>query len=200
LNAAAVIIIIDRVEAWFSDKPRMGVLTRCAILLWGALFVFNSLFLDSAGLAYGVWGRWESKHIPGSSFSEPRLVGFTSFDTDYVNFVNDGLALAQRCRRPGDTIVSLDFSNPFSYAFGTRPAWGGTSTGLQFDTNFDDTHRIAPERLFGHAALLMVPQPRRFSDPTLADNLPRVYGPYIQQHFHLIGETDLWRAYRSNDQ
>jgi hypothetical protein len=199
LDAVAVVIIMDRVAACFFDKPHTETLMHSAVLLWGALFVFNSLFLDGMGVAYGVWGRWSVQSIPGSTFTAPTLAGFSSFDTGYVHFINDGLALAQQYRRPDDTIASLDFSNPFSYAFAIRPAWGGASTGLQFRTNFDDTHKIPPDYLFGHASLLMMPQPEQFSDFTLPGNISRVYGQYIQKHFHLVGETDLWRAYRNNN-
>src|SRR5581483_3023203 len=137
LDAVAVVIIMDRVAACFFDKPHTETLMHSAVLLWGALFVFNSLFLDGMGVAYGVWGRWSVQSIPGSTFTAPTLAGFSSFDTGYVHFINDGLALAQQYRRPDDTIASLDFSNPFPYAFAIRPAWGGASTGLQFRTNFD---------------------------------------------------------------
>jgi len=200
LNAVAAIIIMDRIAAEFIGKPRAETLMRAAVLVLGALFVFNSIFLDGIGVAYGVWSRWSVQSIPGSTFKAPTLAGFSTFDTNYIHYIDDGLELAQQYRRPGDTIACLEFSNPFSYAFRIRPAWGGTPTGLQFRTNFDDTHKIPPDRLFGHADLLMMPQPDRFSDPTLAANIPRVYGPYIQRHFHLVGETEFWRAYRNNNE
>jgi hypothetical protein len=198
LNAVAALIVVDRVETLFSARPRTETLMRCGVLLWGAWFIFTSLLLDTTGLAYSVRKRMTVTKVPGSTFSAPTLAGFSTFDVGYVEFVNDGLALARQYRRPGDTIMSLDFSNPFSYTFRVRPAWGGTSVGLQFGTNFDDKNHIEPDRLFGHASLVMIPQPQMFSDWTLAANLPRLYEPWLRQHFHMVGETAFWRAYRNN--
>jgi len=137
-------------------------------------------------------------NLSGSTFNEPGLAGFSTFDVGYAHFVNNGLALARQYRRPDDTIMSLDYSNPFSYAFRIPPAWGGTPMGLQYRTNFDDRNHVEPERLFGHASLVMIPQPQAFSDYTLAGSIPRIYGPWLEQHFHLIGETVFWRLYRNN--
>jgi hypothetical protein len=198
LNAVAAVILVDLVETRFSARPRTETLMRCGVLLWGAWFIFTSLFLDATGLAYSVYARMAVTRVPGSTFSAPTLAGFSTFDVGYVEFVNDGLALARQHRKPDDTIMSLDFSNPFSYTFRVRPARGGTPIGLQFDTNFNDKNHIEPDRLFGHASLVMIPQPQMFSDWSLAANIPRLYGPWLQQHFHLIGETAFWRAYRNN--
>ncbi len=198
LDAVAAVIIIDRMATRFSAMPRTETPMRCAVGLWGAWFIFTSLFLDATGLAYAAYSRRAVARVPGSTFDAPTLAGFSSFDLNYVAFVNDGVALARQHLRPDDSVVSLDFSNPFSFAFQLKPASGGTSMGLQFGTNFDDQHHIEPDRLFGHASLVMIPQRRMFTDWSLAANLPRLYGPWLEQHFHLIGETPLWRAYRNN--
>ncbi len=199
LNSVAVVLIIDQVEAFFAARPRAETLMRGAVLLWGALFIFTPLFLDATGLVYAARGRMSVASVSGTIFTEPALAGFSAFDVNYVHFVDDGLALARQHRRPDDTIMSLDFSNPFSYAFRIRPAAGGTPMGMQFRTNFDDDNHVGPERLFGHASLVMIPQPAAFSDFSLASNIPRIYGPWLERHFHLIGETALWRAYRNNN-
>jgi hypothetical protein len=208
LNAVAAVIVIDRVEAYFSARERSGAgrwearfsesAMRCAVLLWGALFIFTPLFLDAAGLGYAARGRTSVLKVSGSTFNEPGLAGFSTFDSGYAHFVNDGLELARQHRRPDDTIMSLDFSNPFSYALRIGPAWGGTPMGMQFRTNFDDNNHVEPERLFGHASLVMIPQPETFSNSSLAGSIPRIYGAWLEKHFHLIGETVFWRVYRNN--
>jgi hypothetical protein len=203
LNAVAAVIIVDRVQACFfagvrSESVGSESIMCCSVLLSGAMFIFVPLFLDAAGLGYAVHARDSVATLSGSTFNEPTLAGFSTFDVGYVHFVNNGLALAQQNRRPNDTIVSLDYSNPFSYAFRIRPAWGGTPMGIQFRTNFDDRNHVEPERLFGHASLVMIPQPQTFSDYTLAANIPRIYGPWLEHHFHLIGETVFWRVYRND--
>jgi hypothetical protein len=203
LNAVAAVIIVDRVQSQRSEAARSEaalseVTLRCALLLFGAMFILVSLFLDATGLAFAAHARRSVANLSGSTFNEPALAGFSTFDVGYAHFVNNGLALARQYRRPDDTIMSLDYSNPFSYAFRIRPAWGGTPMGLQFRTNFDDRNHVEPERLFGHASLVMIPQPQAFSDYTLAGNIPRIYGPWLERHFHLIGETVFWRLYRNN--
>ena len=112
-----------------------------------------------------------------------------------MSFVNDGIDLVQRNRRPGDSLTSLDFSNPFSYSLGMKPVKGGM-VDLQYRTNFDDFHAPSPERLMAGATLVMVP--RAFSDGTLTMSVPRIFGPYLESHFHRIGESQQWRLYRQN--
>ena len=91
--------------------------------------------------------------------------------------------------------MSLDFSNPFSFALGMKPARGG-AVDLGYRINFDDTHRLSAERLFGEASLVAVPI--YFLEPSLTDSVPRLYGPYLKDHFQLIGESMRWRLYRHN--
>jgi hypothetical protein len=45
----------------------------------------------------------------------------------------------------------------------------------------------------------MIPQPGAFSNFSLAGSIPRIYGSWLEQHFHLIGETVFWRVYRNNN-
>ena len=111
----------------------------------------------------------------------------------YQTFVDDGLKLLRQNQKPDDTVMSLDFTNPFSFQLGMKPAPGGT-TALQFQTTFSDAHRPSAERLFGSAKLVMVP--KKFSDGTLQESIPRLYGPYLNSHFKLVAESAQWRLYR----
>jgi hypothetical protein len=104
--------------------------------------------------------------------------------------------LLGKYRRQNDTVIALDFSNPFSFALGMKPAWGGF-TCLPSRSTFDDTHRPSAERCFGHASLVMLP--KKLPDQILTTVIPRLYGPYLASHFQLIAETALGQLYRHND-
>jgi hypothetical protein len=136
---------------------------------------------------------WEE--APHAAFQADVLAGFRTYETHYVDLVNDGLRLLNQHRKADDTVMALDFSNPFSYALGMPPAPGGATT-LHYRGNFSDAHHPAPERLFGLASLVMAPVVP--SDQSLIFSIPRIYGPYLAAHFHLIGESPGWRLYRHN--
>lgn len=197
LLAILGLFLIQEIETHFRKSPRENLLLRTAILSWSCVFVFGSIALDTASLGHALGCHLRGYKIGNSTFSSPRLSGFQDAEAWYVALVNDGLGLLQKFRRPSDTIASLDFSNPFSYALGIAPPPGGTPTGLQYRTNFDDNHHLSPEFLFGRATLVMVPD--TFTDTTLEETIPRIYGPYLRQHFHLVGQTASWHLYRVND-
>jgi hypothetical protein len=92
--------------------------------------------------------------------------------------------------------MSLDFTNPFSYSLGIKPAPGGT-TVLQYHTTFSDRFRPSASFLFGSAHLVALP--KKFSDGSLDVMIERFYGPYLRAHFREIGESEGWRLfYRTN--
>jgi hypothetical protein len=111
----------------------------------------------------------------------------------YADFVNDGFALIRRFRGPEDTVMCLDFTNPFSYGLRMKPAPGGT-TVLRYQTNFKDDSRPSAGALFGSAKLVMLP--KFFSDGSLAGSVERLYGSSLDAQFELIGESTSWKLYR----
>ena len=192
LNAMAAILVLQQIAA---HPPRASShkLKQAGLLLWGSLLIAGDLGYETMGLGFGAW----QKHSWGAnpSFHAAVLDGFRTFEASYVDLVNDGLALVNQHRRPDDTVMSLDFSNPFSYALGMRPASGGAIT-LHYRGNFSDSHHPTPERLFGTASLVM--QPVAPTEKGLIRSVPRIYGPYLKEHFHPIGESAGWRIYRRN--
>jgi hypothetical protein len=96
-------------------------------------------------------------------------------------------------RKPGERVMSLDFTNPFSYGLWIPPAPGG-STNLQYDGSFNAKHKVSPEKLFGAADLVMLP--KIFSDESLQFAVPTIYGPYLYSHFQFVGESSDWKLYR----
>ena len=193
LNAIAAILILQLVN---SQSRMSGVWPRALVTLWGAWLILAPICLDASGLALGLGSKVFSVGLPGTRFHSARLAGISSLETSYVNFVDDGIALLDRHRQPGDTVMCLDFSNPFSFALGIPPARGGANA-LLFGTNFDDLHHPAPAWLLGGATLVM--QPMVYSNVTLQDSVPRIYGPYLAAHYRLIGRSSQWELYRRNE-
>jgi hypothetical protein len=148
---------------------------------------------EALGLGFGAAQKRSLETGPHASFQSPALAGFGTFERSYVDLVNDGIALLNQHRRPGDTVMSLDFSNPFSYALGVPPAFGGATT-LHYRGNFSDAHHPDPEFLFGHASLVMMPVAP--TEEGLRLSIPRIYGTHLSSKFRLLAETRGWRLYR----
>ncbi len=168
---------------------------RSGVLLWGTVFTLTALIPSFIGLGYATLLSIQARRheIPMSGKTLARFIP-SGTDARYRAFVNDGLALVKQHARPGDTVMPLEFSNPFSYGLGLKPARGGATT-LDYLTTFNDTHRPTAEWLFGSARLVMVP--KIYPYPTL-ENIRRIYGPFLNQHFHVVGESPQWRIYRAN--
>jgi hypothetical protein len=194
LDAIGAILILHLVN--FRAPSSVYPWIRGILTLWGTWIILISLSADGAGLVAAAKNKISAAHDPRAQFHSARLAGFTSLEYDYVRIVNDGLSLVEQYRQPGDTVMSMDFSNPFSFGLGMPPALGGT-TGLQFNTNFSDAHHPTPEWLIGHAKLVIVP--RVYTDGSLQESMPRIYGPYLDAHYHVAGQSAEWKLYRQND-
>ena len=194
LNAVGAVLVLKQIGA-LPAAGQSQTFKHASLLVWGSLFVAGTLSYEAMGLGFGVAQKQSWEDTPHASFRTDVLAGFRTFESSYVDLVNDGLSLVSRYRRPSDTVMSLDFSNPFSYALGMRPAPGGATT-LHYRGNFNDSHHPAPQRLFGQASLVMVPVVP--SEKGLLLSVPRIYGPYLEEHFHLVGGSPGWRLYRHN--
>ena len=164
------------------------------LLIWTLSLVALLLIPSVNCLSFGVNQKLDIQdRLEG--LQSPVLKGFlpTEEDNFYRLFVDDGLLLVKHHQVPGDSIMTLDFTNPFSYGLSMKPARGG-AIALQYGTTFNDKHRPTAERLFGSASLVMVP--KRFSDGTLTNSIRRLYGQYLDQHFRMIGESGQWQLYR----
>ncbi len=198
MAAFLAIIAIDIISTCIPVDLLQTSVLHVSVLLLASAFVLTSVTSGVISLSEATVVRLTSaSRSPG--LGAPRLETFkpVSNDVEYRAFVNDGLTLLSKHRIPGETVMSLDFTNPFSYGLGIRPARGGT-TVLQYRTTFDDKHRQSAESLFGSADLVMLPQPGRFSDGTLDYSIVRIYGPYLNKHFKLVATSLDWRLYRHN--
>jgi hypothetical protein len=194
LNSIMAILLLDRVlPASANVMPSLRL--RPSVLLLGSFIALIYLGSEIVGLNYPLTKMLAQ--APHTSFTAPALAGFnTTFERDYVEYINEGCDLLSQHRRPQDSVFSLNFSNPFSFALGMKPAAGGT-TWLQYHTNFDE-EGPSPERVFGEASVVMLP--KVFSDGTLPDTVPRLYEPYLKSHYAVAAESLNWWLYRRKDE
>ncbi len=195
LAAFLAIIVLNALNLRIPEARDAPDYFHASVLVLGSVLILGSLLSGMIGMTFALGQR---VFLHGAeAFNLPRLSGFTTGPDDrwYADFVNNGVPLIEKFRRPKDTLMSLDFSNPFSYGFGMRPAYGGTPV-LQYGTTFNDRFKPTPEFLIGSADLIAVP--KKASDPTLDINVPRLYGPYLKSHYHVLGESRDWRLYRRN--
>ena len=196
LTAFLAILISNELAALSPTESATMEFFRFSVMLFGAVFISASLFSGTLGASVAVVKRIQVFHrLP--PLDSPILDGFVPAGGDlrYTDLVNDGLFLVRKFRQPDDTIMSLDFTNPFSYGLAMKPAPGGTPV-LQYETTFSDRFALSAAKLFGSAKLLAMP--KVFSDPTLDISIPRLYGGYLHSHFKLIGESRDWLLYRHN--
>lgn len=169
--------------------------TMSSLVLGGsAIYAGITVLSALLSLAGAQWVKMHSARA-ADRFQGPALRQFVIVkgDAGYTNYVNNGFGLLQQHRKPGERVMSLDFTNPFSYGLWIPPAPGG-STNLQYNGSFNAQHKVSPERLFGAADLVMVP--KSFADQSLQNTVPSIYGPYLEAHFHLIAESWSWKLYR----
>ncbi|MBV9082648.1 MAG: hypothetical protein JOZ62_08240 [Acidobacteriaceae bacterium] len=179
-----------------------GVLTAAApaamrtmFFAWASVLILVPMLTDGIGVAYTLkLRRSESARTAElHRFQAPLLANMTSEDHRYVDFFNDGYQLLKRHVRPNDTVITLDFLNPYSWALGLPPAEGG-STWMHYDTNFNDDWHPTAERFFGSASLVLVPTDPKAQE-TAKYAVP-IYGNYLHQHFRVIDRSNSWDLYR----
>ena len=170
-----------------------------AMLSLGGLLLLPQLTSDLGGIAYGVWKKARPYNLAQvTRFTEPRLAPLLLYDgatpgsngTIYTTYVNDGAALLRRVSGPGETVITMDMTNPFSYALGRKPALGGIAAAAYGNT-LSDTHRPSDDAYFGNADIAMVPK-----HPALDDGLYVSYEAALNKRFRLAAETGWWRLYR----
>ena len=178
----------------------LGVLTRtrAAWLQVGAMALALLLGAglvreDLLALVAPLQRRAQVHDSSPASFDAAVLAGFRTADAPYVALVNDGLSLLRTHLRPGDTVATLEFSNPFPFALGLAPARGG-ATWLQFGNNLTDRLGPGPERILAGATLAMLPKDSPESSLDL--RVPHAFAPYVAQHFALVAESQSWKLFR----
>jgi hypothetical protein len=104
--------------------------------------------------------------------------------SEYVETLQDAVALLGKTHGRGGRIVVLDQVNPFPFMLGLTPPRGGN---LWWGP---DTPRRAPETIFAEADSVLIP---KFSTYGLwTQQALAWYGPYLGQHFPSRSESASW--------
>jgi hypothetical protein len=114
----------------------------------------------------------------------------TPLPRGYALWINDGLRLLHGRTDQRSRVFALAICNPFPFALQLPPPTA-VPVSLAWRVNMDETHYPAAERLFSDVTHLMVSKPHAVKE----EPLWRIYGAYIDAHFVLAGESDLWRLY-----
>jgi len=203
------IVILNSVLGRGAD-PMEAAPYRCAIVALAVLCWLPRFAADGSGLAYGLVQHFRPIPANAALFDPPHLRELLLFDVEdardwearsngaaYVAYINDGVALAQKYSAPSEPVMTFDLYDPLSYALLRKPAEGGTIS-LGVGNNFSDTSKPSPERLFGNAAVVMVPKHPAAADATVRA-LERNYAGYLRQNFHPCAQSDRWWLYKRAD-
>lgn len=171
-----------------------GLLVPVAnVLFWDSgAYVFS--LLRGAGIHDSDEGKLASPVAADYRTRQEFLVGLQR--RRYTDYINEGLSLLRSNSTSRDSVVTLDFDNPFPFLLQTPPASGGT-TCLHYMTTFNDTHHLSPDYLLGNATLVM--WPKTYEEPGLGRGIERVYADAVRQRFTPVAENSMWRLLRRKD-
>lgn len=175
-----------------------------SVVVAGAAFFAISFGSQAVGLGYAV----EQKRHPSGIekvtrfISEPlRPLYLYDDETDpesngsrYVAYVNSGVSLLQRYAGRGETVMTMDMMNPFSYALG-RPSARGGMAAVAYECTLSDAYRPSDAWFFGNADLVMIPKQPASHRP-MFDQLMAAYAVALHDRYRLAAETDMWFMYR----
>jgi hypothetical protein len=157
----------------------LPTIVHCAL----ALGLHAALATARAGQSFGLPG-FDRIALPLLWSPEHR-----DFTMRYLASIEDGGRALGRLSPPPDHVLVLDFANPFSAGLGLTPP-RGDSSWLHWGRNVNETHFIAPDRLFRDVRIVMEPKWGINVDP-----LRQLYGSHVAAHFDLVGETPYWKIH-----
>ena len=167
-----------------------------ATLLLALYFVAAILVPDMESLPYSAFIRFTEglRITPDQKFAAaPMADMLVPHNPEYVHAVNDGCELLRRYSEPSDRIVTLDVFNPFSFAM-QRPPPTGDALFWAIYNSFTRRVYLRPERVFEHAAIVMVP--KRPMDEKPERLLMELYSNFLDAHYTLRAESAFWKLYR----
>jgi len=205
LPLAALICVIVASEMLYLQKPpecdsRTSVAS--SLVLVGLLVpVANLLFWNSGAYAFALLRAAGIRGASDLPIASPVASDFKTSKTflmglhtrPYTDYVNEGLDLLKNNSSPNDSIVTLDFANPFPFLLQRRPASSGT-TCLHYEATFDETHHQSPEQLLGDTTVVM--WPKTYVEAGIGSGIEKIYGDAVRQRFTPVAETPMWRLLR----
>ncbi|WP_243370640.1 hypothetical protein [Microvirga solisilvae] len=154
----------------------------------GALGFHAALGIARSGEAFEL-PRFESIRLISPWLSDSRTMMH-----DYLESIENGARILEGLEVKPGKISVLDFSNPFSAGLGLIPP-RGDNAWLHWGRNLDATHFIPPEQLLADVQVLMIPKWGINPAPLL-----KLYGPYLEEVFEPLTETESWTVYRRKEQ
>lgn len=192
----------NRAGTWHLQGSRL-VLTGLALLL-----VFTAGRIageDTLGLSKAISDRSYDANPPATQqFNAKPLQDFVipadaQWQTAYrvahavPAMINNGLSLLRRNIRPGDTVFTLAYTDPFSMALGLPlshcgPLWWD----LGYD--FDQTHYPAAGCAIGNADWVIIPRmvPGQGDAQETVAVMRSLYSDYLSQHYRQVQQTSDW--------
>jgi hypothetical protein len=114
--------------------------------------------------------------------------------SNYTTYVNDGVALLQRCCDANDRVLSMDMQNPFPYVLGWRPPRGGLAS-TAYNYTLSDKFRPSMDEYFGDATVVMIPKHPAMI-PLYGQRFYETYVPEVRRRYHLESESDWFWVYK----
>jgi hypothetical protein len=203
LLAAVALLVIDQLSP--GVEAETGACGRAPLLCFALLAVGIPMALDAAGLAMA-FGDKILPLKPGYRLQGPHLEALEFVDCSgrycvdkndngepLVRYTEEGMTLISRYARPGESVLGMGMSNPFSYGMLRPPAHGGTVTIS--GTNVSVWAIPAKERLIGDVDLILIPafpaSERRVMTIVL-NRYPEVLG----SEYARVAESENWSLYR----
>ncbi len=202
-------VLYDRLRSAFSSLGNRDIAPWLLTLLLFPLFAVSGYATSIAGYrAYADEGRGvhvvEHTNLRGLavpsgtrgtflsfsySFDYPSRAGDTPAqplyqlsDYEYVLVLMDAAGLLEG--RPSGGIVLLDSVNPLPFMLGVEPA-----RGANLWSTWSAPKRPANEFLGGARYVLV---PKFSTSPQWTDDMMRLYGGYLEEHFRWTAETRCW--------
>jgi hypothetical protein len=177
-----------------------------ALMIAGPLAaqMFLMDFSSSAYAAYKTMSVRSNTQLP---FDSPRLRGWLPQDwlgddpnllgingTPLIERTNDGMHLLESLSRQDETVATVAYANPFSFALNRKPARGG-AVWLDLDNNFSTRHPVAERTIIGESDLLMV-EHSADREGYITQTVLSLYPDLVGQQFTYVGSSKYWTLYR----
>ena len=126
----------------------------------------------------------------------PRMEGVLiseSREGEYTHTLQSGVALLREQGVRNETLMTLDFANPFPVLLDLPPALGDPWC-MHVGRHISLETALPGERLFADAAYIMIPT--YWQERETRDFLLGVYGGYLAEAYGAVAENEDWRLLR----
>ncbi len=190
-----------------ASDPRTAKQQRLiALLVLGPLAV-QMFLMDFSSSVYAAYETVAVRRHATLRLDSPRLSGWVpqnwhGEDPNFLNAngtplilrTNDGIHLLQSLSKPDETVSTIAFSNPFSFALNRRPPQGG-ALWLDLDNNISLAHPIAEDIVIGHPDLLMV-EHSADREGNVTHAILALYPDLLDKEFAYVAGSKDWTLYR----